>query len=182
MQEEEIWKDIEGYEGLYQVSNMGRVKSLERKAKNGMRIKERIKKVKLRKGYYALELSDVNGNKKTYNVHRLVAQAFLPNPDNLQCINHRDENTLNNMVDNLEWCTHKYNVNYGTCIERRSKKCINGKRARKINQLTLDREFIREWASAREVQRQLGFSQAHISKCCNGKYRQSYGFIWEYAA
>lgn len=113
---EEIWVDIKGYEGFYQVSNQGRVKSLERRVKNNnndeMRtIKERILKIHIdKKGYYRVDLCK-NGNKKQYLVHRLVAIAFIPNPDNLPQIDHIDTNRLNNVWTNLKWCTNKENSN-----------------------------------------------------------------------
>lgn len=110
----EIWKDIKGYEGLYQVSNLGRVKSLNYLGHH----KEMIKKPSLQKKttmkssqYYQTVLYK-NGKAKTVTVHRLVAEAFIPNPDNLPQVNHIDHNPLNNKVDNLEWCTAKYNSNH----------------------------------------------------------------------
>lgn len=119
---EEIWKDIEGYEGWYQVSNLGRVRSVERYVnykKTGLSFrKSRILKLKSDYyGYRSVNLS-VNCKVKTYKVHRLVAQAFIPNPNNLPCINHKDENKSNNFVSNLEWCSIAYNNTYGTRIER----------------------------------------------------------------
>lgn len=121
----EVWKDIEGYEGLYQVSNLGRVKSLERIISDGRHRKERIlKPYDDGNGYLRVELQS-----KPFKLHRLVAQAFIPNPDNLPFVNHKDENPKNNRVflnddgsvdeSNLEWCDNKYNINYGTTQERR---------------------------------------------------------------
>lgn len=114
----EIWKDIVGYEGLYQISNLGRVKSLKRYVphfKGGLKVvPERIKTIFYQKdGRPRGELSKGNLNRK-FLVYRLVAQAFIPNPNNYPCINHKDENPTNNSIENLEWCTHKYNMNYGT--------------------------------------------------------------------
>ena len=113
----EEWKSIPGYEGLYEVSSYGRVKSLERyKSNNGgiQLIKEKILKPhNTKKGYLTVQFSN-----KIFKVHRLVAEAFIPNPDNLPMVNHKDEDKTNNNVDNLEWCTAKYNSNYGTAIER----------------------------------------------------------------
>lgn len=125
----EIWKDITNYEGLYQVSNFGRVKSLKRirKSKNNSPsiVNERILSQKNTKGYKSVSLSK-NSKLKTFSVHRLVAQSFLDNPNNLPQINHKDENKTNNMVDNLEWCDAKYNTNYS--IYKISKKIkYNGK-------------------------------------------------------
>ena len=112
----EIWKDIEGYEGLYQISNKGRVKSLG----NNKNRKEKILSCKPNnKGYLRVNLYK-NGKKKHFSVHRLVAIAFIPNPNNLLEVNHKDENKENNHVKNLEWCTSEYNNNYGTHNERSS--------------------------------------------------------------
>ena len=162
----EIWKDYKDYEGLYQVSNLSRVKSI----KFG---KERILKQNIRGGYYYVCLSK-NGIVKKYQVHRLVAEAFIDNPDNLPQVNHKDEDKTNNNVDNLEWCDAKYNTNYGTCIMRRSKK-----RSKPVLQYTLNGEFVREWPSTREAARN-GFNQGNIWMCCQGKLKKYKDFIWKY--
>ena len=114
----EIWKDIQGYEGRYQVSNLGRVRSLSRKRWNGYtftNLEGRILKLRLNKnkGYLNVILYDGHRNGKTIEIQRLVAQAFIPNPNNLPCVNHKDENPRNNKVENLEWCDYRYNNNYG---------------------------------------------------------------------
>lgn len=110
----EEWKDIKGYEGIYQISNMGRVKSLS----NGKYKKEKIRKYRKDKdGYLQLNLHK-NNVMTTFKVHRLVAEAFIPNPHNLPQVNHKDEDKTNNRVDNLEWCTVEYNNNYGTRNKR----------------------------------------------------------------
>ena len=124
---EEIWKDIPGYEGLYQVSNFGNIKSLNwknmGKAKN-MYLKPHCH------GYLQIELFN-NGVKKTYMVHRLVAQSFIDNPGGYPFVNHKDENKTNNCAWNLEWCTAKYNSNYGTLPQRISERCKNDPRISK---------------------------------------------------
>lgn len=116
----EIWKDIMGYEGLYQVSNLGRVKKLQSEYTDTWGtgrhriIPERIVSCNVAKmGYYMIDLWKDKHRKRCY-VHRLVAQAFIPNPNNLPCVNHKDEDKLNNCIDNLEWCTYGYNNSYGT--------------------------------------------------------------------
>lgn len=117
----EIWNDIKGYEGLYQVSNMGRVKSVARtvmwKNKEVKRYKSRIMKSRVKNGYCCASLYK-DFKSREYRVHRLVAEAFIPNPNELPFINHIDENKLNNNVENLEWCTRQYNNSYGTRNER----------------------------------------------------------------
>ena len=160
----EIWRDKKYYEGRYQVSNCGRVKSLKRKNV----LKEKILKPYVDKdGYLTVAL---NNPRKTFLVHRLVAEAFIPNPDNLPCVNHKDENKQNNVVSNLEWCDRKYNQNYGT----RTEKC-----SKKVYQYTLDGELVREWISATEAGRN-GFSQSGINNCCLGKAKTHKGFRWSY--
>lgn len=184
----EVWKDIPNYEGLYQISNLGNVKSL----KYG---KERLlKPVKDGSRYLQVKFYK-NGNKKIYLVHRLVALAFLPNPDNLPCINHKDENSLNNMVENLEWCDAKYNCNYGTRNNRINKtKEINnsyyvGVQNRKKNnsynikpviQYTKDGVEINRFKSLSEASRQTNISDGSISYCCNDKLKTAGGYIWKY--
>lgn len=169
----EVWKDVVGYEGLYQVSNLGRVKSLwfgkERILKLGRNIF----------GYLTVGLHK-NEQQKTCKVHRLVAQAFIPNPNVLPEVNHKDENKTNNSIENLEWCDTKYNSNYGTRNQRISEKCTNGKCSKPVLQYTLDGKFVKEWKSTRDIKRNLGYDQSHISKCCNGKIKSSYSFIWKY--
>ena len=129
--ENEIWKDIViekngvvyDYTGLYQVSNFGRVRSLDRVDSRGHRMKGKIMQYKPRKNGYVYVGLRKNGEKQQqFLVHRLVATAFIPNPYNLPVVNHRDENPSNDVWTNLEWCDAKYNVNYGTCQERKSEK------------------------------------------------------------
>ena len=161
---EEIWCPIKGFEGLYEVSDKGRVRSL----KFG---KERIlKSVRMQKGYLTVGLYK-NGDEKRCYVHRLVAKTFIPNPQNLPEVNHKDENKENNSVKNLEWCDQKYNINYGTRTQRISKPVL---------QYTKSGEFVREWKSATDVQRNLGYFGTYISKCCTGRYKSAYNFIWKF--
>ena len=173
----EFWKEIKGYEGLYEVSNLGRVKSLNYRRTGKENI---LKPLKNDKGYFQVVLCK---NKKTNvcRVHRLVAEAFLDNPDNLPQVNHKDEDKTNNHVDNLEFCTNDYNIHYGTAIRRKVEKQINGKRSKPVYQYTIDGEFIAEYPSTAEVKRQLGYSHSHISECCLGKFKTAYGYKWKYA-
>ena len=165
---EEIWRDIEGYEGLYQISNKGRVKRL-------LGPSERILRPGINGSGYLLVNLYKNGVGLSKRIHRLVAQAFITNPDNLSEVNHKDENKLNNCVENLEWMRHIDNCNYGTRNER-----ITGRPSIAILQYSKSGEFIKEWPSSREVKRVLGINNSHIIQCCKGRYKSAGGFIWKY--
>lgn len=176
MAEIEIWKDIKGYEGKYQVSNLGNVKSLNYNRTK----KEHLLGLYSCRGYLQVVLSK-NCICKKFLVHRLVAEAFIENPDNLPQVNHIDENKLNNRVDNLEWCGAKYNTNFGTRLQRIMFTRIvnNGKKApKKIDQYSLDGKFIKTWNSGAELAKN-GFNRANIWKCCNGLLKTSKGYIWK---
>lgn len=162
----EIWKDIKDYEGHYQVSNLSRVKSI----KFG---KEIIMKQNIRRGYYYVGLSK-NGKVKNYFVHRLVAEAFLDNPDNLPCVNHKDENKLNNNVDNLEFCSVFYNNTYGTRLQRFSVKMRNRKEwSKPIDVYDLNMNFIETLPSIEECGRKYNVLPINIKHCCNGGYKDN---------
>lgn len=166
----ENFRQISGYEGLYSVSDKGEVLSEKRK---------RILSCGKNQYGYNLVVLFKDGKGKQYLVHRLVAEAFIDNPDNLPEINHKDENKDNNSVENLEWCTHQYNCNYGTRNERAGNRKRNGKTSKPVLQYSMDGELIKEWPSTIEIQRQLGYSQGFISICCR-KGKSAYGFKWEY--
>lgn len=185
---EELWKDIEGYEG-YQVSNLGRVKSLAKswicKGCVHHQKEKLLKPLKCSEGgKYRMVGLHKNGECKFKLVHRLVAEAFLPNPDNLPIINHKDENPSNNNVENLEYCTQKYNINYGTRTKRSAKAISeknknNPKLSKEVYQYTLDNQLIKVWKSTNECGRN-GFNQRHVASCCRGERRKHKGFIWSY--
>ena len=165
---DEIWRDIKGYEGLYQISNKGRVKSLY----NGS---ERILKSHDNGAGYLNVILYKNTAFQSIYIHSLVAIAFVPNPDNLPEVNHKDENKKNNCVENLEWMTRRDNINYGTRNER-----VGDSQSKPIFQYSKSGDFIREWKSAHEAKRVLGIDNSYIIKCCKGKYKSAYGFIWRY--
>ena len=131
-------------------------------------------------GYYKVTLSK-NGKRYEKRINRLVAEAFIPNPNNLPCVNHKDENKLNNNIDNLEWCTYAYNNAYGTRTQRASLSQINRKDCSKVVvQFTLDGQYIATYPSAKEAWRKTGMSRGHICDCCN-HYKNQYtarGFRW----
>ena len=176
---EEIWKDKKDYEGLYQVSNCGRAKSLDRYIKgkgHSLKFKKGriLKPMKDNNGYLKVRLC--NGEKsKTFNLHRLVAELFIPNPNNYKEVNHKDENKTNNVVTNLEWCDRKYNMTYNNGQKRRVIK-----RLKPILQYTLDGEFVREWKSAKQAEREGGFNSTCICQCCKGHIKYHKGFRWSY--
>lgn len=190
---EEIWKDIKGYEGIYQISSLGRVKSIDRWVNytndNLKHIKERILKIGNNlKGYYHVVLSK-NGKHKTMTIHHLVAQAFIPNPDKLPCINHKDEDKSNNIVwvnedgsidydkSNLEWCTYEYNNNYGDRTKKMVTSCTNHPKRSKSVLAIKNCKICLYFPSLGEAERN-GFSKIHISECCCGKYKQHKGYRW----
>ena len=172
----EIFKDIKGYEGLYQVSDWGRVKSLITDKNRRKRI---LKQHNRGNGYIFVVLTNNEHQSKNISVHRLVAETFLPNPENLPEVNHIDENKENNRVDNLEWCDHTYNINYGNRTKKASESNLNGKLSKPILQYTKDGELVREWESQSEAQRN-GFNQGAIGACCRGEKRQYKGYIWKF--
>lgn len=170
---EEIWKDIEGYEGLYQVSNLGRVKSLRKEANirnGGIRsCSERILKQRTACGYKMVNLNK-NNHQYTYRVHTLVMLAFVgERPEGME-IDHKDNNRSNNKVENLRYVTSQENTNNP-----------NSSITKAVAQCSLQGEFIRKWKSAREVERLLGFNHSSITQCCKGNYTTAYGYQWRYA-
>ena len=188
----EIWRtavyDGEIYEGLYKVSNLGRILSLDynHTGKPGL-----MNPSENTNGYFQVCLRK-NGETKQCYVHRLVAETFLENPENLPEVNHIDEDKTNNFVflnedgsvdkekSNLEWKSPKDNCNHGTRNERIAKANTNGIRSKRVLQLSLSGDLIREWPSIHECGRN-GFSYQHVSECCNGKRKSHKGFLWMFA-
>lgn len=172
----EIWKDIKGYEGLYQVSNLGRVKSLNY---NHTGREEILKSQKDKYDYLCVNLYR-NGVMKRYTIHRLEYEAFYGKiPDGMQ-VNHINEDKTDNSLENLNLMTPKENTNWGTGIKRRAEKQINGKKSKCIIQYDLSNNYIKEFPSTKEIERQLGFAHNNISKCCLNKIKTVYGYIWRY--
>ena len=176
---EEIWKPIVGYEGFYEVSNIGRVRSLERKDCLGRTVKERILKQTVTHDGYLIVGLYAGGKPKTLKVHRLVCEAFNDNRDEKPEVNHINEIKTDNRACNLEWCTRTGNNNHGTRNERAAKSIAKAL-SKPVGQYTRDGELVKIWPSTMEVQRQAGFSQGNISKAANGNRKTAYGFIWKY--
>lgn len=184
----EIWKPVVGYEKYYEVSNLGRVRS--------HKTEKILKPNTTRLGYQSVELfGDVGTGSKRLLIHRLVGMAFIPNPMEYPQINHKDENPSNNNVENLEWCTAKYNMNYGTRLARQlahidysdpKRKEIarkNGRvTSRAVAQYSKDGKLIATYPSAKEAQRQTGADQSHLLECCHNKplRHTAGGYVWKF--
>ena len=168
--EVEEWRDVKGYENLYQVSRKGRVRSSHKG------YWEVLTSVVNRHGYNQY-LFHKNGKRKNMRGNRLVAEAYILNPDNLPFVNHKDENPANDCVDNLEWCTAKYNVNYGTARQRTS---INHSKNRPVCMFDVDGAFIREFYNLNEAAKYIQGKHTCILRCCCNKVFCYKGYIWRY--
>lgn len=180
----EVWKDVVGYEGLYQVSNLGRVKMLSRNVlanKSVRTIKEHIITQHIsQKGYLYVCLWDNNKGKKVY-VHKIVLSSFLRGKGIGEECNHLNENRTDNRLNNLEWCSHKYNINYGERTKKHSKSMKNHKSLSvPVIQLSLNNEYIAEYPSLREAGRVMNRSFTSIKECCKGRCKSAFGFKWMY--
>jgi hypothetical protein len=178
----EVWKPVPNYEGLYEVSNIGKVRSV-------YRYKRVLKPMISNSGYERVDLFK-DKNRKQFSVHRLVAMAFVDNPDKKPFVNHKDENKLNNSAENLEWVSHIENCRYGTAVERRtqhfdySKRRINNAGqikscSKPIAQYTKDGKFVRNWDSASECARATGFSISGIRTVVSGKRNSIFGYVFK---
>lgn len=180
----EEFRDIKGYEGLYQVSNYGRVKRI-------LFINNHIKKTKEKmlsclkcsnnKNYYIAFVLSKNGKEKRYYAHRLVAQAFIPNLNNSPQINHKDGNKQNNRVDNLEWCDGFYNQQHA--IKTGLRKIKTGKDCKNIKpilQYDKNKNFIAKWEYIKQASDILNIPAPNICDCCKGKIKSAGGYIWKY--
>ena len=161
----EKWKDVDGYEGVYQVSNKGRLKHILVKD----RCEKLVRLYKEKTGYIRITLSHKNKRKKI-SMHREVAKLFIPNPNNLETVNHKDYNRTNNDADNLEWMTVEVNLRYS--IDRHYKKAVI--------QMDLQGNILKEWPSAYEVEKQIGYKSTTISRCCLGKNKTYMKCLWKF--
>ena len=160
----EIWKDIKGYEGKYQASDLGNIRSLNYHRENKLKL---LTQCKDKDGYKVVLLYN-NGRRKQFRVHRIIAETFLNNDDMLPCINHKDENKANNNVSNLEYCTTEYNNQYS--------------KSRALEQCDLNGNVVRVWCSVREASDNTGAKEANISACCRGygRHKTAGGYKWRY--
>lgn len=176
----EVWKDVVGYEGFYQVSNYGNVRSVDRivQCSNSKRFYKgrSISRCVDDKGYARVLLS-VSGKHESCQVHRLVAKAFIDNPDDLPEVNHKDENPLNNHCDNLEWCSKVYNLEYGTGRARSIQSHM-----KRVLQYDMNMQFIAEYDGVNSAARAINKPKdaTAITKCCTGKNKTAHGYIWRY--
>ena len=185
----EEWKAVEGYEGIYEVSNLGRVRSVDHLARHVSRTgteftvtyKGRIRKPYTDKDGRQRVMFKKDGKHVAMKVHRLVAEAFIPNPDNLPYINHKDENPSNNRADNLEWCTHEYNVRYGTAIMRIRETQL--KRAHAVYQMDLEGNVLGKFLSLERAAEAMGCCTQLIKRVCDGKPHcfTAKGYRWRWA-
>jgi hypothetical protein len=174
---QEIFKDIDESNGLYQVSNLGNMRSYNNKDKE-----VKILTPNTAKGYAMVHLrGDVN---KSINVHRLVAKAFIPNPENKKEVNHINGDKSDNRVENLEWSTRSENIIHAYKTGLKKGYCVKGKDnpfSIPVVQMTLGNVIVGDYASAGEAARQIGGCSAGVNNCCNGKRNTYYGFKWEFS-
>lgn len=182
----EEWRDVDDFDNRYMVSNLGRVKTKEFTytlyGKTQVKPSHILRTIIRKDGYCKVNLGGY-GKQKTLNLHRLVALAFIVNPNNLPCINHKDENPTNNTVDNLEWCTYEYNNNYGSFKDKHSKAFRNyPKFSKAVIQMTLDGTDIQEFPSIAEAARHLGRNYVNIAEYLKepNKRNHAYGYKWRY--
>lgn len=167
----ETWKPVPGYEGRYEASDEGRIKSL---------VTNRILSQGTTGRYNNVVLCDGIGGKKTKSVHRIIAELFCEKNIGATEVNHKNENTHDNRAENLEWCTRLYNLTYGTAIKRRANAQRNRHGSKRILQIDISGEIVREFPSLKEAKRN-GFDPAFIARCANGKHETAYGYKWRYA-
>lgn len=168
----EIWKPIKGFEGLYEISNLGRVKTLPR-----AKVKGGILKPSTNVWGYLNCILWKNGIHKSFPVHRLVADAFIPNPEGKPIINHIDCNRKNNCVENLEWCSQKENIRHSVNLGHYENV---GATRKAVNQFDLEGNFLEVYKSISEAARKSGVYVQNISKCCQGKLKTAGGYVWQY--
>lgn len=174
----EEWRDIVGYKGIYQVSNLGNIKSIERTRINGRRYKEKFLFTHLINGYAVVSLFK-NGKQKNYKVHRLVAQAFIPNPFNKPCVDHIDTNKMNNKSDNLKWVTYQENSD-NPISSRRQKNAVSMTGRKAVVQYDRNKVLLNTFPSEALAEKITGVKASSICNCCKGRIKTAGGYIWKY--
>lgn len=169
----EEWKDIDGYDGVYQVSSEGRVRSFQCNKCKILNCHIVVKTKHLKIGLYK------DKKRKHYYVHKLVAKAFLPNPNSYTEVNHKDENPLNNNVENLEWCTHRYNMTYGTCQER--SRITHLERTPSILMYNKEGVLKATFNSVVDAEKETGTPHSNIIACCKGRLKTANRYVWKYS-
>ena len=173
----EVWVDVLGYNGRYQVSDWGNIRSLN--WRNSGAVKQ-LSPVSDKDGYQIVCLSSEKFQKNV-RLHRLIAEVFIPNPNKKPHINHKNEDKKNNRVDNLEWVTEIENNNHGTRNKRIAKlKRNNTYNCKPVSQYTIEGEFLKTWPSLSEPKRALGYDDSHIARCCRGIKKTAYGYKWKF--
>ena len=178
---EEAWKDILGYERLYQVSNLGRVKSLDRIVQTNNRFSDmnslkrgKFLKPKIKENGYCLVVLSKDGKRKNLLVHRLVAEAFIPNPENKPQVNHKNGIKTDNRIENLEW--NSVSENQKHAIKNKLYKHYT----KEVDQYDLQGNYIRTWDSVKSIEKEMSISPSTIWRCCTNRYKKGNGFIWKY--
>lgn len=179
---QELWKDIKGYENIYQISSLGNVKSCNYNRTGIARILKPI----ITKGYLCVGLN-IKGQQKKYKIHKLVAEAFIPNPDNKLQINHKNGLKTDNRVENLEWSTAKENLRHAldtglrtNSTEKQKQSARNKGIKQRKNILQYNNNFSKEWDGIKQASRATGINASNISKCCRGKLKSTGGYMWKY--
>ena len=186
----EVWKSVKGFEGLYEVSNLGNIRSLPREVfrkesiRGGRKLKgsvvfqegRNLKPMVSKEGYLFVSLYDINHRSARLLLHRIVAKAFLPNPDNLPCINHKNEIKTDNRAENLEWCTQLYNARYS---KKKTTKRLREVLCKRVIQLSLTGIKIAEYSSLREAAEKTGIGVGMISRVAQGERTQTHGYIFK---
>lgn len=183
-QEVEIWRPIKGYEGLYEVSNLGQVRSLDRWQYNPVAATHKtlhrghiMLGVVSHRGYRMVGLRPECGKRKNCSVHRLVAEAFVPNPDNLPCVNHKNYDQLDNRACNLEWCDEYYNVHYGRADEIRQ---LNQPKRKAVRQYTLNGEIVADYPTLVAAAKAANTTRQLVRECASGRLQTAGGYKWKY--
>ena len=182
---EEVWKDINGFEGRYQISNFGRVKSLGHNDRLNRRFKEIVLKQAINAGGYRCVRIYKDGLNYTKKIHRLVSEAFIPTVPGKTIINHKDGNKLNNSIENLEWCTYGENMSHAIRTglnSTRSAVAVRAETGKKpIEQCDSRGNRLNKFSSAADASRETGINRGNISSCCNGKKEMAGDFVWKFA-